>query len=64
MFGATASGEEHGFTWDEFERLPRTGVTRDFHCVTKFSMMGNEWRGVARPPSCASRSRPPRASGT
>ncbi|MGN9780073.1 molybdopterin-dependent oxidoreductase [Nonomuraea sp. ZG12] len=46
VFGATASGREHGFGWDEFERLPRTSVTADFHCVTKFSMMGLEWRGV------------------
>ncbi|GGP15106.1 molybdopterin-dependent oxidoreductase [Nonomuraea glycinis] len=46
VFGATASGEEHGFAWDEFERLPRTSVTADFHCVTKFSMMDLRWRGV------------------
>ncbi len=47
VFGATASGQEHGFAWDEFERLPRTNVTADFHCVTKFSMLGLEWRGVS-----------------
>ncbi|MEO3871511.1 molybdopterin-dependent oxidoreductase [Nonomuraea sp. B12E4] len=45
--GATASGEEHCFTWSEFERLPRTTRIADFHCVTKFSLMANEWRGVA-----------------
>ncbi|GAA2280093.1 sulfite oxidase-like oxidoreductase [Nonomuraea roseoviolacea subsp. roseoviolacea] len=47
VFGATASGEEHCVTWPEFERLPRTSVLADFHCVTKWSIMGNEWRGVS-----------------
>ncbi|TMR11686.1 sulfite oxidase-like oxidoreductase [Nonomuraea turkmeniaca] len=47
VFGATASGEEHRFTWNEFESLPRTTRLADFHCVTKFSLMANEWRGVA-----------------
>ncbi|MFD1937900.1 MULTISPECIES: molybdopterin-dependent oxidoreductase [Nonomuraea] len=46
VFGATASGEEHRFTWEDFERLPRASVLADFHCVTKFSLMGNEWAGV------------------
>ncbi len=61
VFGATASGEEHGFAWDEFERLPRTSVTADFHCVTKFSMMDLRWRGVT-PATILERSRPPPAS--
>ncbi|MGP3954936.1 sulfite oxidase-like oxidoreductase [Nonomuraea sp. 3N208] len=47
VFGATASGAEHRFTWSEFEALPRTTRLADFHCVTKFSLMANEWRGVA-----------------
>ncbi|MEV0584718.1 sulfite oxidase-like oxidoreductase [Nonomuraea sp. NPDC050310] len=47
VFGATASGQEHCLTWPEFERLPRTSVLADFHCVTKFSLMGNEWGGVS-----------------
>lgn len=45
--GATASGEEHRFSWAEVERMPRTTVIADFHCVTKFSLMGNEWSGVS-----------------
>ncbi|MEU4574066.1 molybdopterin-dependent oxidoreductase [Nonomuraea sp. ATR24] len=44
--GATASGEEHRFGWDDFDRLPRTDVVADFHCVTKFSVPGQRWRGV------------------
>ena len=35
-----------GSTWREFSALPRTTVVADFHCVTKFSIMGNEWSGV------------------
>ncbi|WP_081898251.1 molybdopterin-dependent oxidoreductase [Herbidospora cretacea] len=46
IFGATASGEQHFLTWDDFGRLPRSTVLADFHCVTKFSIMGNEWTGV------------------
>ena len=34
-------------TWEEFNRLPRTEVTRDFHCVTRWSRFDNQWEGVA-----------------
>lgn len=47
VFGATASGTEHRLSWPEFAALPRTTVVADFHCVTRFSVMGNEWGGVA-----------------
>ncbi|GAA3011099.1 molybdopterin-dependent oxidoreductase [Streptosporangium longisporum] len=47
VMGATATGEQHGFSWPEFSGLPRTTVLADFHCVTKFSIMGNEWSGVS-----------------
>ena len=33
--------------WDEFNRLPRTRVTSDFHCVTRWSRFDNLWEGVA-----------------
>ena len=33
-------------TWDEFNRLPRMTVTRDFHCVTRWSRFDNLWEGV------------------
>jgi len=33
-------------TWDEFNRLPRMAVTRDFHCVTRWSRFDNLWEGV------------------
>lgn len=34
-------------TWDEFHCLPRLRVTRDFHCVTRWSRFDNTWEGVA-----------------
>ena len=46
----TASGAiEHPTTWtlEQFRALPRTTLTADFHCVTKFSVFDNEWHGVA-----------------
>jgi DMSO/TMAO reductase YedYZ molybdopterin-dependent catalytic subunit len=35
------------FTWAEFNSLPRISVTRDFHCVTRWSRFDNRWEGVA-----------------
>jgi DMSO/TMAO reductase YedYZ molybdopterin-dependent catalytic subunit len=35
------------FTWDEFLALPRVKVFSDFHCVTRWSRLGNLWEGVA-----------------
>jgi DMSO/TMAO reductase YedYZ molybdopterin-dependent catalytic subunit len=47
VYGATASAETHDFTWAEFRELPMTTVVADFHCVTKWSILDNEWGGVA-----------------
>src|SRR5437016_4492315 len=33
-------------TWEEFRALPRTKVTSDFHCVTRWSRLDNRWKGV------------------
>ena len=33
-------------TWDEFNRLPKSAVTSDFHCVTRWSRFDNHWQGV------------------
>jgi len=37
--------------WDELQRqvsaLPRAEVQADFHCVTKFSLLDNQWEGIA-----------------
>lgn len=35
------------FNWDEFQQLPRTQVFADFHCVTRWSRLGNLWEGVS-----------------
>ena len=33
-------------TWAEFNALPKTTVTSDFHCVTRWSRINNHWEGV------------------
>ena len=34
------------WTWGEFQQLPRVKVFSDFHCVTRWSRLGNLWEGV------------------
>lgn len=34
------------WSWPEFGRLPITRVTRDIHCVTKWSKLDTVWEGV------------------
>jgi DMSO/TMAO reductase YedYZ molybdopterin-dependent catalytic subunit len=34
-------------TWDEFRALPRTTITTDIHCVTRWSKLDTVWEGVA-----------------
>jgi DMSO/TMAO reductase YedYZ molybdopterin-dependent catalytic subunit len=34
------------WTWEEFSHLPRRKVFGDFHCVTRWSRLGNLWEGV------------------
>ncbi len=35
------------WTWAEFQDLPRTQVTMDIHCVTRWSKFDTTWQGVA-----------------
>ena len=35
------------WTWEQFLALPSEKVTRDIHCVTKWSKLGTTWRGVS-----------------
>ena len=35
------------WTWDEFRALPSEEITRDIHCVTKWSKFGTRWEGVS-----------------
>jgi DMSO/TMAO reductase YedYZ molybdopterin-dependent catalytic subunit len=44
MYGLVAKPLE--WTWEEFARLPRRRVFGDFHCVTRWSRLGNLWEGI------------------
>ncbi len=33
--------------WGDFSRLPKVRVFADFHCVTRWSRLGNLWEGVS-----------------
>ena len=35
------------WTWSEFQALPKVKVWADFHCVTRWSRLGNLWEGGA-----------------
>jgi DMSO/TMAO reductase YedYZ molybdopterin-dependent catalytic subunit len=41
------AGQAVQWTWKEFLDLPRTRVFSDFHCVTRWSRLGNLWEGVS-----------------
>lgn len=38
---------EKRWTWEEFNRLPRTKVKMDIHCVTRWSKFDTVWEGVS-----------------
>jgi DMSO/TMAO reductase YedYZ molybdopterin-dependent catalytic subunit len=40
-------GKTVEWSWEEFLRLPRVRVFSDFHCVTRWSRLGNLWEGVS-----------------
>jgi DMSO/TMAO reductase YedYZ molybdopterin-dependent catalytic subunit len=40
-------GKEVEWNWDDFVKLPRVKVFADFHCVTRWSRLGNLWEGVS-----------------
>ena len=35
------------WTWDEFRKLPTQTITKDIHCVTKWSKFDTVWEGVS-----------------
>ncbi len=35
------------WNWDEFRALPHETVTKDIHCVTKWSKLDTHWQGVS-----------------
>jgi len=46
VYGATADGGKQVWDYEAFGELPCHTVATDFHCVTKFSILGCEWTGV------------------
>jgi DMSO/TMAO reductase YedYZ molybdopterin-dependent catalytic subunit len=47
-FSITQGGvTKKSWTWQEFRALPDEEVTRDIHCVTKWSKLDTVWRGVS-----------------
>src|SRR5574341_492795 len=39
--------EEKRWNWEEFNKLPRTKLKMDIHCVTRWSKFDTEWEGVS-----------------
>jgi DMSO/TMAO reductase YedYZ molybdopterin-dependent catalytic subunit len=35
------------WTWDELRALPSENITKDIHCVTKWSKLDTRWQGVS-----------------
>ncbi|MFJ3231099.1 molybdopterin-dependent oxidoreductase [Streptomyces sp. NPDC086787] len=46
VFGATASGDRHEWTFDQLASLPRTTVVADLHCATGLTSTEHEWYGI------------------
>lgn len=38
---------EASWSWAELQSLPTEAVTTDIHCVTSWSKLGSQWRGVS-----------------
>ena len=47
VYGETASGERTRWDRSAFDALPRTDLTADFHCVTKWTLLDSTWSGVS-----------------
>ena len=39
--------QEVHWTWDQFQQLPRTRLSMDIHCVTRWSKFDTTWEGVS-----------------
>ena len=47
-FSVTQAGDTRkSWTWQEIQALPAEDVTVDIHCVTRWSKLDTEWRGVS-----------------
>jgi DMSO/TMAO reductase YedYZ molybdopterin-dependent catalytic subunit len=40
-------GQSARWSWDELQALPRERITKDIHCVTKWSKFDTVWEGVS-----------------
>ena len=43
----TEAGEAHTWSWAELTGLPTDTVTVDLHCVTRWTKLETQWRGVS-----------------
>ena len=41
------TGTDHRWSWDELRALPSETITKDIHCVTKWSKLDTDWEGVS-----------------
>ena len=47
-FSIRQDGRElKSWSWDEIQALPAETVTADIHCVTRWSKLDTQWRGVS-----------------
>jgi DMSO/TMAO reductase YedYZ molybdopterin-dependent catalytic subunit len=44
---ANEAGEVTRWDWKSLTSLPSETITKDLHCVTRWSKLGTEWRGVS-----------------
>jgi DMSO/TMAO reductase YedYZ molybdopterin-dependent catalytic subunit len=47
IFSIQGGAEPATWTWEEFQALPSETVTKDIHCVTKWSKLDTTWEGVS-----------------
>src|SRR5256885_10487580 len=46
-FSISGGREQKSWTWEEFRALPTETLTRDIHCVTRWSKLDTTWQGVS-----------------
>ena len=46
-FSIQGGAEPATWSWEEFQKLPSETVTKDIHCVTKWSKLDTTWEGVS-----------------
>jgi DMSO/TMAO reductase YedYZ molybdopterin-dependent catalytic subunit len=47
LFIRTESGATHRWNWEQLLELPAEDITVDIHCVTSWSKLRTDWRGVS-----------------